>query len=97
MCLLCWHQPTVAVSVSVNTSVNSPRNVRGQVEVAKTSSRSDDRRTHLRDLQNGVAFTNFPLTYFIIAANRMSPPVCYMLCYTLGAQLFLEPPHATPT
>ena len=76
--------------------VNSPRNVRGQVEVTKASSMSDKRRTHLLDLQDGVIFTNFPLTYFIIAANGMSPPVCDMLYYTLGAQLFLQPPHAIP-
>jgi hypothetical protein len=77
-------------------SVNSPRNVRGQVEVTKTSSKSDNKCTHLLDLQDGVVFTNFPLTYFIIAANGISPPVCDMLYYTLGAQLFLQPPHATP-
>jgi len=76
-------------------SVNSPRNVRVQVEVTKTSSKSDNRRAHLLDLQAGVVFLNFPLTYFIISANGMSPPVCDMLYYTLGAQLFLQPPHAT--
>lgn len=85
------------MSVLVNMSVNSPRNVRGQVEVAETSNRSDGRCTHLLDLQNGVVFTNFPLTYFIIAANGMSPPACDMLYYTAGAQLFLQPLHATLT
>ena len=77
------------MSVLVNMSVNSPRNVIGQVEVTKTSSKSDNSRTHLLNLQDGVVFTNFPLTYFITAANGMSPPVCDMLYYTLGAQLFL--------